>query len=374
MTIQPLQEKIIRLIKESGPITFERFMELSLYDPDFGYYTSGALPVGREGDFYTSPHLHPAFGRLIGRQIEEMWEKMGRPVDFSVIEMGAGRGYLAFDMLGYLKGRDIYDALVYRIVELNPTVQEHQAAILAEFRGRIVWARSLSGIRDVTGCLLSNELLDAFPVHIVVMENTLREIYVATDGDSLREEIGPLSTDALADYFKELKLSLPAGYRTEANLRIRRWLGEAAGSLREGFILTIDYGYTAREYYSEDHDRGTLMCYHRHQLAENPLKHIGEQDITAHVNFSAVKQWGDAMGLKAIGYTGQGAFLMSLGVDEEIQRLAASSDDYLFEAAKIKRLILPQGMGESHMALIQYKGEGAPILKGFSMRNRLRYL
>ncbi len=374
MTSRPLRDKIIRLIRESGPITFERFMEMSLYDPDFGYYTSGTLPVGREGDFYTSPHLHPVFGRLIGRQIEEMWEQMGRPADFSIIEMGAGRGYLAFDMLGYLKGSDIYDAVTYRIVELNPTVQEQQEGILAEFGDKIAWARSLSAIREMTGCLVSNELLDAFPVHLVVMEDTLKEIYVTSDGESLREETGPLSTGALTEYFRELRVAFPSGYRTEANLRIRRWLAEAAASLREGFILTVDYGYTAREYFSEDHDRGTLLCYHRHQLTEDPLQHVGEQDITAHVNFSAVKKWGEEAGLKAIGYTGQGAFLMSAGIDEEIRSLAATSGDYLFEVAKIKGLILPQGMGESHMVMIQYKGEGVPSLRGFSMRNRLRYL
>lgn len=368
-----LSEKIAGIIRERGPITFERFMDICLYDPEYGYYTSRQLPVGREGDFYTSPHLHPVFGRLIGRQVEEMWEKMGRG-RFTLVEMGAGRGYLAADMLGYLREREIFAGLRYIVVELNPRVREQQASQLREFEGLVTWVSSLSEIRGVRGCVLSNELLDAFPVHVVVMEEELGEVYVGYADGRLREEIGPLSTPVLAEYFSRMGIRLQSGYRTEVNLRVASWLGEIDESLEEGFVLTVDYGYTGREYYSEDRNRGTLMCYSRHQFSEDPLVRIGEQDITAHVDFSALKRWGEERGIKTLGYTSQGAFLMSSGLDEEIQRLVSSSRDYLFEAAKIKGLILPQGMGESHMVMIQYKGDGTPSLKGFTMRNRMRYL
>jgi len=368
-----LQQKIIRLVKEGGPITFERFMEMCLYDPEFGYYTSRRLPVGREGDFYTSPHLHPVFGRIIARQVEEMWEKMGRG-GFTVAEMGAGRGYLALDMLGYLRDRDIFPHLKYLIVELNPRVRRQQEELLKEYAGLTTWVSSLSEIGGLRGCVLSNELLDAFPVHLVVKRDSLMEIYIGHDGERFLEGEGPPSTPDLEAYFSPAGIVLPSGYRTEVNLRIRTWLADVYDALQEGFVLTVDYGYTGHEYYSEDRDRGTLMCYHRHQLCEDPLTHVGEQDITAHVNFSALKLWGEELGLRTVGYTGQGAFLMSSGLEEEIKRLAASSDDYLFEAAKIKGLILPQGMGESHMVMVQYKGEGTPSLKGFAMRNRMKYL
>jgi SAM-dependent MidA family methyltransferase len=311
---------------------------------------------------------------MIGRQIEEFWEFMGRPDGFEVVEMGPGAGYMCKDILDYLREREIFGSLRYDIIELNPLMKDGQAGLLSDYGGQVRWLSSIDEVSGVRGCLLTNELLDAFPVHLIQMEDELKEVYVGTEEGRLRESLGPPSDQSVSDYFAEFSVQLERGYRTEVNLRIRDWLRSADAALAEGFVLTIDYGYTAREYYSEDRDRGTLMCYHKHQLVEDPFVNIGEEDITAHVNFSAVKKWGDDAGFRTIGFCGQGAYLTSLGIDDEIKRLASESGDYLFELARIKKLILPQGMGESHLVMIQYKGQAEPALKGFTLRNRKRYL
>jgi SAM-dependent MidA family methyltransferase len=374
----PLEQKIIRRIKAGGRMTFEQFMALSLYDPEFGYYRSPELVIGKGGDFYTSAHLHPVFGGLIGKQIREMWEYSGSPDQFTIVEVGGGEGHICRDMLMYLENSPFFNALRYVIVEINPAMQEKQQKLLGSFCNKVRWAPSLADVGPVgCGCIFSNELLDAFPVHLVTMEEELREIYISLQGDTLTEEAGPVSSPEIAAFFDDAKIRLDRGYRTEVNLGIRDWLKDVDTVLEKGFVLTIDYGYHARDYYSEDRNRGTLICYHQHRIIEDPFQHIGLQDITCHVNFSAVRKWGEELGLRTIGWSSQGAFLVSLGIDEEIQKLAAESDDYLFELGRIKKLIMPQGMGDSHMVMVQYKGAGepgTPNLRGFSLRNQMRHL
>jgi SAM-dependent MidA family methyltransferase len=226
----------------------------------------------------------------------------------------------------------------------------------------------------IRGCIFSNELLDAFPVHLVRMEDQLREIYVTYNGISLIEQEGDLSSDAIPRYFRDAGIELEKGYTTEVNLRIHDWLLDIGAVLAKGFVFTIDYGHPAEEYYSEERNRGTLLCYHRHGFNEDPYENIGEQDMTSHVNFSSVKRWGEEAGLRTLGYCSQGSFLLSMGIDQEIAKLAETSTDYLIELGRIKKLFLPQGMGDSHKVLIQYKGSELPKLQGFSMRNQLRFL
>ncbi len=228
----------------------------------------------------------------------------------------------------------------------------------------------IKGGSQITGCIFSNELLDAFPVHLVVMEDELKEIYVDFDGRKFVEIKNRTSSVKLSDYLKEFSVTLRSGYRTEINLRIKSWLEKAGAALSKGFLLTIDYGYSAREYYSEERTEGTMLCYHRHQFNEDPFSNIGEQDITAHVNFSSLKKWGMECGLRTIGYCPQGTFLISSGIDEMITELYPYSSDYASEIVKIKGLIFPQGMGASHDVMVQYKGEGSPELRGFLLRNQ----
>jgi len=403
--MKPLKQLIIEKIKREGPITFEIFMDMALYYPELGYYASANLEIGSKGDFYTSPHLHRVFGAMIGKQLEEMWKIMGKPSDFHAIEIGAGAGYLCKDIFDYLKDKKIFQSLNYVIVELNPVMIEKQKELLSNpppscFRKKaggglldekVKWVTSLKEVKDIKGCILSNELLDAFPVHIVETDENprtppfdkgglggfsdkLKEIYVGLDGNRIIELKQDISSPDIINYIKEFFIDIPNGYRTEINLKIKDWLKEISEILTEGFILTIDYGYSAEEYYNEERLKGTLLCYYKHQVNENPYENIGRQDMTAHVNFSSVKKWGEDFGFRTIGYCPQGTFLISLGIDEAITELYGNSPDYESEILKIKGLILPQGMGESHRVMIQYKGEHLPTLRGFSMRNQINSL
>ncbi len=371
--MSPLERKIVERIRSEGPINFETFMEMALYYPDLGYYTRTSAQIGRAGDFYTSPHLHRIFGAMIGRQMEEMWHSMGCPECFPVVEMGAGMGYLAKDMLEYLKGKRIFPHLHYTIVELNPSIRERQRQLLTDLLDKISWRSHLSELDTFCGCLISNELLDAFPVRLVEMDGELMEIFVSYDQENGFREVKKPCSKELKDYFREFGIELPEGYKTEVNLKMRNWLDEAAGRLSEGFILTIDYGYPAWDYYSEDRSRGTLLCYYRHQINEDPFLNIGEQDLTAHINFSALKAWGELLGLKALGFGSQGTYLVSLGIDEVITGFYGEVPDP-FEIAKIKGLIFPQGMGESHSVMVQHKGKGEIKLRGFDLRNQVKKL
>ncbi|HDZ62338.1 MAG TPA: hypothetical protein ENH40_04240 [Nitrospirae bacterium] len=381
-----LKQIIIEKIKKQGPIPFETYMDIALYYPGLGYYSSPDTVIGRSGDFYTSPHLHKIFGAMMGLQIEEMWRTMRESSDFNVVEMGAGAGYLCKDMLDHLNSRSVdqnvrskefFDSLNYIIIEKNPYFIEKQKALLSGFGEKVSWVSSLSELKSFRGCVISNELLDSFPVHIMLAEemaDRIKEIHVSLDGDKLIEITQDVSCSELTNYFKSNSIEIPPGYRTEINLKIRGWLEQVCAVMEEGFILTVDYGYTAEDYYSDERSKGTLLCFHRHQAVGDPYSNIGCQDITAHVNFSSLKKWGDDLGLRTIGYCPQGTYLVALGIDKVISELYENSPDYENEVRKIKGLILPQGLGESHKVMIQYKGAGSPELRGFSMRNQIRTL
>lgn len=351
-------------------------MEMALYHPETGYYTRDITKIGKAGDFYTSSHLHSIFGAMLGRQMEEMRNFLGGKEIFHIAEMGAGMGYLAKDMLEYLSKRGTLNQFSYTIVEMNPFLKKSQQALLQDFTSIIKWVSTISELPPVKGCFLSNELLDAFPVRLVEMDEELNEIYIFLNDNEFAEKRLPC-TESIFEYFREFSIDLTPmkPYRTEVNLKIKDWLKQINEKLQEGFILTIDYGYPAVEYYCEERNRGTLLCYYQHKIIEDPYINIGEQDITAHVNFSSADKWGSEMGLKTIGFCPQGTYLISLGIDEVITELYGESPDS-FDLAKIKGLIFPEGMGESHKVLIQYKGKESPILRGFSLRNqkkRLRY-
>lgn len=369
-------EVIVRAhISSHGPITFERFMDMALYYPSLGYYTSGRIGLGREGDFYTSPHLHPAFGAVLARQLEECWNAMSRPDSFTVIEQGAGKGYLALDILDHLKGKSLYGVLKYFILELNPAFRSVQEELLFGHRSVLGWATDFSGVSHFEGCLVSNELIDSFPVHrILIQRGVVREIHVGLRDDELTEMPLSPSIGDIEGYLRDFSLSLDEGYRTEVNLRARDWIRSVAGKMQRGFLISIDYGYDVGEYYSPERSEGTLMCYYRHRLSENPYENIGMQDITAHVNFTALRKWGQEYGFRTLGFCPQGAYLVSMGIDEIISDHYAGREEFQFEVARIKSLILPSSLGESHKVMVQYKGDGIPSLRGFALRNRARNL
>ncbi len=347
-------------------------MEMALYYPELGYYTRQSARIGRSGDYYTGPHLHRIFGAMLGRQMEEMWDVLERPDHFRVVEIGAGMGFMAKDILDYLKAKNIFSHLLYTIVEINPWLRVHQQELLKDYLSCIAWSSEIHALDTMSSCVFSNELLDALPVRIVEMDDEMSEIYVSAKGDSLVEMKMPCSSE-VKNYFKTFSTTLPRGFRTEVNLRIKDWLKEVLAHLSEGFLLTVDYGYPAHEYYSEERNRGTLLCYYHHMVGGDPYQSIGEQDLTAHVNFSSLKKWGEDFNLKTIGFCPQGTYLISLGIDEVIRELYGESPDR-YEIAKMKGLLLPQGMGESHKVMVQYKGDRKMKLRGFALRNNIRKL
>lgn len=355
-----LSDIIIGKIKQRGPISFCDFMEMALYYPELGYYASDKEQIGKSGDFYTNSSLTQAFGEMLGKQIEEMWRILGKK-NITVVEIGAGTGMLSEDVLKYLnKNRDLSYNLNYCIVEKSHSMKKKQKDRLKN--ENVKWNDSLTEFVGMEGCIFSNELPDAFPVHIVVMENQLMEVFVDYE-ESFKEILRPASQQ-LKDYFKELNVKLSHGYRTEINLEAIKWTENIASVLKKGFVITIDYGYPSDELYQEYRNRGTLLCYYRHSVNESPYELIGEQDITSHVNFSALDHWGKKSGLELCGFTDQAHFLMGLGIDEYMNNLQKNDPvGYYRKMLPIKSLIMD--MGETFKVMIQKKGIKAADLSGF---------
>jgi SAM-dependent MidA family methyltransferase len=360
-----LRKEIVNLINKRGKITFADFMELALYHPEHGYYTSGKEKIGKKGDYYTSSDVHPVFGELIARQLEQMWRLMGKG-RFTVVEMGAGKGRFCYDIINFIKKKfpEFFEEVDYKIVEISQNLIERQSSTLKGLEDKVSW-ESLSedgfSFEPVIGSFLSNEFVDSLPVHQVVVENNcLKEIYVAIKDDKFCEVIDDLSDLALEDYFAKSKISLKEGQRVEVNLRALDWVKNISRYLKRGFVITIDYGYLAEDLYSEQRHRGTLMCYYEHITSENPYERVGSQDITSHVNFSSLMEAGNRCGLNTTGFTRQSKFLIALGILDEMNKVQGDIGKLL----TIKNLFLPGGMGDVFKVLIQHKGIDNPELIG----------
>jgi SAM-dependent MidA family methyltransferase len=349
-------------IQENGPISFCDFMEMALYYPELGYYTSNGNPIGVKGDYYTSPQLTPVFGMLIGKQLEAMWEATGKG-KFTVVEYGAGNGQLCRDIMAYLQNNsEFYDQLNYCIIE-------KQAAGDRELPEKVSWHHTLNDIPEITGCILSNELVDNFSVHQVVMEDELMEVFIGYDGN-FTEVLQPASQELKA-YFEELNIMLPKGYRTEINLQATQWIAEVAKALQKGYVLTIDYGYTSSQLYSEQKHQGTIMCYNKHTTNESWYADIGRQDITTHINFSALCHWGFKNGLACVGLTNQADFLMRLGFKEQLRAMMMPNEN-IMEAVREEAFLtytLLLDMGTKFKVLIQEKGmQAAPFKQSETLK------
>lgn len=359
--------KIIKsLIHKSGPITFDKFMGIALYHPEHGYYTSGKAKIGKSGDYYTSPCVHPAFGEILSRFICLAYEAVNSP-DFTVVEMGAGKGFLALDVLDSLKRNnpELYDTLRYSIIELSPNLREEGKIILKEHMHKIKWVVSLSDLEpeSISGVFISNELVDSFPFHRAKFKNgELLEIFVTLEDEEFVQILDKPSGSVLKEYFEGYNLEFENEQEVEINLYAKKWLSEIARAFAKGFVLTIDYGYLASELFNPSRMKGTFMCFHEHTANENPYVNIGEQDITAHVDFSNLIRVGESIELNAVKYTTQGQFLIDLGVLDIAERYSGeekSSDiSYQKNRMAIKNLFLPELMGDKFKVLIQEKNLG----------------
>jgi SAM-dependent MidA family methyltransferase len=369
-TSTPLARILAERIRRDGPITFAQFMEQCLYHPEFGYYSR--KDAKRFADFYTSVDVHPIFGRLLARQLAEMWEALGRPVEFWAVEAAAGTGRLATHILDFAQRElpSFYRALRYVAVERSAARRSEHGKVLAArpSAGSLVSAEALPA-EIPAGCIFSNELLDALPIHRVAVRNgALREVYVAARGGELSTELGSLSTPALDSYFCEQGIILREGQQAEAGLEACEWIENAGKRLGRGLILTIDYGREAAELYDERHMRGTLLAYSNHRATDDFLRDPGEQDLTAHVNFTALDLCGRRAGLTRVGCVSQMDFLIALGRANEFADLyepGANEVERVRSRLLLKTLIHPEGMGETFSVFCQQKGVPEARLTAF---------
>jgi SAM-dependent MidA family methyltransferase len=345
-------------------------MEACLYHPQHGYYTKRGQSERR--DYITSVDVTPLFGRLLARQFHEMWTLLDRPQPFALVEAGAGTGQLAKQILNCARKSlgEFYEAMRYVAVERSAVRRAAQAKNLADhITNKRFCAREELPAEIPQGCIFSNELFDAFAVHRVLGTNEeLRELYVLSSNSGFCEELGPLSSIAIAEYFDAQGITLREGQMAEVNLAACNWIEDAARRLNRGFVLTIDYGHQAQQLYDKHHMRGTLLAYDQHRAGEDFYRAPGEQDLTAHVNFTALDLRGQRSGLTRAGFTPQTNFLLALARHSnfaDLENAGASEHDKIAARSLFKTLIHPEGMGETFKVLAQQKEIDSAHLAGF---------
>jgi SAM-dependent MidA family methyltransferase len=367
--VTPLAELLAERIRRFGPLTFADYMRECLYHPLHGYYSKAESK--RFADYYTSVDVHPIFARLLARQFLEMWESLGRPAEFTLVEAGAGVGRFAGQVLDFCEAKlpAFYDALRYIAVERSALRREEATMHSKRHAAKGHFASSAEVPAHIsTGCFFSNELVDALPVHRVVMDGgTLKEILVGFRDGRFIDVLAPLSTCAISEYFAAQNITLCEGQHAEAGLEACDWISEIGHRLERGYVLTIDYGHPAADLFDDHHMRGTLLAYLNHRVSEEFYASPGEQDLTAHVNFTALESWGKRSDLETAGFTSQTAFLLSLGLGNEFADLydeGQTEGERTRARLQLKTLIHPEGMGERFQVLIQRKSDVSGRLTG----------
>ena len=318
------------------PVTFKRFMEYCLYDPHCGYYTTKSKVFGPEGDFYTSPYTHPLFAEVLGDALATYLAAAGGEAELHLVELGSGEGILGGEVLSRLENHhpEIFSRLKYLPVEVG------SSQLPQGFRGVV----------------FSNEFFDALPVHRVrVIGGELREVYVRCEAQ-LEETEGELSDPRILEYMRSGFAEWHEGYEYEVNLRMVETLEDLDRHFESGFIVTIDYGYQWEDYAAEERRGGTLMCYHRHRAHPDPYINIGQQDITAHVNFEVLEKTGDRLGWQGSDLKSQRQFLREWGLEERLiekENRDALKAAQLEEYMGLKRLLLPGGISDVMKVLVQ---------------------
>jgi len=329
-------------IEMRGPITFARFMRRALYEPELGYYATTDLRPTRQGDFLTAPELHPIFGRAVARQIEEMWERLGQPADFSVREYGAGRGTLG-------------------------------AALPDRFRYEPVEAGDDRPVQPMVGVTLANEFLDALPVHrLAMVDGRLQEVLVGWSGGRFVDVVGELSDARLADWFVDRDLHLAEGQRAEVNVAMLEWLTEVATTLERGYVLIFDYGLPAAELYGPTRLTGTLRAFRSHHVSSDILGGVGRQDLTAHVDLDGLTNGAAAVGLQIVSRTTQAEFLVGVGLSELLEQARAEAGEdwakQLELRASVGRLLDPRQLGGYAVVALGKGVDAAAPLRGFGFK------
>ena len=345
-----------------GWISFARYMELALYTPGLGYYSAGAVKFGAEGDFVTAPEMTPLFGQTLARQAMDVLQQTGG----SILELGAGRGRLAAAMLEEMQRAGTLPEQ-YLILEVSADLKSVQQAYLqsvlpADLYAKLVWLDALPD--GFTGVMVANEVLDAVPVHLVRRQNGVwQKMGVELDAQgALKMQPRPLTDTALLQAAESLHV--PEGYQSEINPQAQALVASLSASLQKGVLLFIDYGFPRAEYYHPQRSQGTLMCHYRHHAHGDVFLYPGLQDLTAHVDFSAVAEAGIAQGLQLLGYCGQAQFLINCGITDLMLRVPVHDlQRYAPLASQAQKLLSPAEMGELFKVIAL--GKGVRPLAGF---------
>ncbi|MCP4042596.1 MAG: SAM-dependent methyltransferase [Gammaproteobacteria bacterium] len=369
-------EELIRdeMDGQGGRLPFSRFMELALYAPTFGYYSGGMQKFGAAGDFITAPELSPLFSHCVARQCREVLSQLE---EGCVLEIGAGSGSMAVDLLLELERLEGVP-VPYYILEVSADLAHRQRELIREriphLEGMVTWLDRFPKA-GFTGVVVANEVLDAMPVHRVRLDSSgLYEWYVGWQEGGFVWKTGEPANSLVAKALDALRGELgevvDGGYDTELGLAQNAWVRSVGEFLDAGALLIIDYGFPRREFYHPQRSGGTLMCHYRHRAHPNPLILCGLQDITAHVDFSAIADAGRAVGLELAGFTSQAHFLLANGlIDGLDEEQAQPTPEYLKLASQVKRLTMPGEMGELFKVLALTRGVDRP-LNGFQLQDR----
>jgi SAM-dependent MidA family methyltransferase len=362
--VTELEKKLIARIISEGVMSFRDFMQAALYDAELGYYNTERLKIGAAGDYYTSSNVHPAFGAILAQAFVGLWKavdsKNGLP--FNLVEMGAGSGQLALDILSALQQEqgEFFGRTRYTIVEQSPVMRERQAEKLREFGERVGW-RAFAELEPCAAIFFSNELVDAMPVHrLRFNRERIEELYVTVESNEPKGEPrlalkwGNPSRPELLNYLNRTQVKFFEGQIIEINLEAISWIEHLSHLLEKGFLVTIDYGDLAYHLYSMERREGTLRCFYKHTMTDKPLERVGEQDITASVNFSALIDYGTDYGFEKVSYERQTNFLFRYGLIERIAAMeAADTIDDLQKRLTLKNLFVPGGVSDNFRVLIQ---------------------
>jgi SAM-dependent MidA family methyltransferase len=359
--ISKLAERLRQRIKSEGPITFCDWMRTALYDPDEGYYRKTPQTIwGREGDYRTSPERSDLFAATFARYFAGLYQLLGNPRLFSIIEIGGGAGHFAFGVLQTLQTYfpQVFAATHYVFDEISEPAQIASRQCLLPFGDSVEFA-NINDVEIDPGVVFMNELLDAFPVHRVILVNgKLCEFYVTLDGHQQFDwMIGAASTPLLAEYLKQHSIRLREGQVAEVSLEVEKWLAKVVAKLGRGYLIAVDYGAEAAELYSVQREQGTLRGFHRHAFVENVLASPGDYDLTTTVNWTAVRAGGEGLGLKTVEFARQDKFLLAAGLLDQLalQTQKASEGERIRLSTAAREMILPNGMAASFQVLVQEK-------------------
>jgi SAM-dependent MidA family methyltransferase len=371
----PLVNLIRDHLRRHGPAPFPWFMEQALYHPLYGYYTSTRLRIGRQGDYYTNVSVGPLYGELLASQLIEMWKLLGTPSGFTIVEEGAEDGQLAVDILSAIteESAEAAACIRYTILEPIPAKQLLQRSRLAPaFLNKVKWLSGINDLENVIGAFISNELVDAMPVHLVLYQNDQwSELWVDISGGDFCFVPAKIERSELAQATDKIPAPVVSPYRTEVNLAAARWIQAVSTRLEEGFVLIVDYGFPRDEYYQPERTEGTLSCYSRHRRSYNPLERPGEIDITAHVDFTSLAEAAEKGSLRLAGYVDQHHFMVGaaesrlLALEKAVETGGLASDRAAF-LGPYRTLMHPGNMGLAFKFLLFAKGlREPPQLSGF---------